>query len=153
MLKRTIIITATIIWLMSPAISMGQESLPGKWWHMPKIAEELTLSDQEKETLDDLYVKNRRELINLKAGLETEQLELEALLGRESLDEPAIMAQFKRLQEARTKLASETFGYILQVRKAIGRERFQQLKALKRKMHRSKNKHSPGFRKHRREHD
>ena len=153
MLKKTAILTVISVWMMFPAISWGQEVLPGKWWHMPKVKKEISLSDKEKETLDDLYLENRRKLITLKASLETEQLELEALMDREDLDEPAIMAQFQRLMEARTDLGKETFRYILQVRKTIGRERFEELKVLKRKMPRGKHKRPHGFGKHRGEGD
>ena len=55
MLRKTIILAVTIIWLMLPASSMGQESLPGKWWHMPKVGKQIDLTNREKQTLDDLY--------------------------------------------------------------------------------------------------
>ena len=113
-----------------PTTSLAKDMPSGKWWRIPRVAEQLSLSDGEKEQLDELFLESRRKFIDLKAGLERERLELENLLEKEALDEEALMEQFQRLESARAKLAGEHFRFLLEVRKLIGFERFQRLKML-----------------------
>ncbi|MEA3224279.1 MAG: periplasmic heavy metal sensor [Thermodesulfobacteriota bacterium] len=122
-----------LIWVSLPGISLAQESPPGKWWHLPRISKDLNLSDQEKSELDKLYIDNRRKLIDLKSVLERERFELGNLLEQETLDEAAVMGQFKKLEGARANLATEHFRFLLGVRKIVGFERFQRLEMISRK--------------------
>jgi len=110
------------------SIAFGQKMPPGKWWHSPQASEKLNLSNEEKNQLDEKFLESRRKLIDLKAAVEKERLELDALMDKESLNENSIMERFKKLETARANLATERFGFILEVRKIIGFERFQQLK-------------------------
>ena len=71
---------------------------------------------------------NRRKLIDLKSVVEKERFELENLLESETLDEAAVMNQYDRLEKARSKIAAERFRFLLEVRKVVGHERFQQIK-------------------------
>ena len=116
------------LWVFVPTISMGDDILPGKWWHIPKVAKKLELSKEEKRELDDLFVKSRRRLIDLKSKIEKERFELENLLESETLDETATMEQFKKLEKAREDLSTERFSFLLKVRKILGFARLQYLK-------------------------
>lgn len=116
------------LWVLVPTISMGDDILPGKWWHIPKVAKKLELSKEEKRELDDLFVKSRRRLIDLKSTIEKEQFELENLLESETLDETATMEQFKKLEKAREDISTERFSFLLKVRKILGFGRLQYLK-------------------------
>ena len=117
------------IWIFFTAIAFGQKMPHGKWWRSPKASEKLNLSNEEKKQLDEKFLESRRKLIDLKAAVEKERLELDALMDEEPLNEKSIMERFKKLETARASLATERFGFILEVRKIIGFERFQQLKA------------------------
>lgn len=122
------IVFLAVVWL--PGICMGQVMLPGKWWRVPQISERLDLSASEKAQLDDLFFQNRRKLLQFKRTLEQEQTELQAMLEADPLDEATVVEKLRKLEEARTNLASERFRFILEVRKLLGLERFQRLKAV-----------------------
>jgi hypothetical protein len=124
----------TVLWLLVPAITSTADAPPGKWWHLPRIVDNLQITDQEQQTLDRLFLENRREIIMLKGQLEIEQLELENLLDQDPMNEPAVMEQFRKLQEARSRLGLATFQFILQVRKTLGYERFQRLRQIHKSM-------------------
>ena len=130
MLKKILGGILLAVWVFVPLISMAQEIPSGKWWRMPRLSEGLDLSNPEKQALDDLFVDSRRKLIDLKSVVEKERFELETLLEKETLDEAAAMEQLKRLEKARSDLAGERFRFLLQVRKTLGFERYQQLKSL-----------------------
>jgi Spy/CpxP family protein refolding chaperone len=124
---------------------MGDDILPGKWWHMPRVAKKLELSKEEKKELDDLFVKSRRRLIDLKSTIEKERFELENLLESETLDETATMEQFKKLEKAREDLSTERFSFLLKVRKYLGFGRYQYLKTFFGE-HQMRKRHEQGMR-------
>lgn len=116
----------------------------GKWWHDPHMSKQLNLTDGEKEKLDEQYVKSHRRMIQLKSNVEKERFELETLLESKEMDEDATKTQFKKLDKARSDLAAERFKFLMESRKILGNERFQDVKRMykknKRNKHRSKAK-------------
>jgi hypothetical protein len=128
MLKR--ILPALI--LFTPFIFQGdalsQETVIGKWWCNPIITRRVNLEQQERKLLDEKFLETQRRLITLKTGVEREQFELENLIEKETLNEDAIMAQFRKLEKARDDLSAERFRFLLEVRKIIGLQRFQAIK-------------------------
>jgi len=107
----------------------GIEDLPrGKWWKMPEVANELSISTDEQAKLDDLYYKHRNQMIDLKRDLKKEQIALEWFIEKEKLDESACMDQFQKVLNARNKLSMERYNFLIEVRKLLGYERFLQLR-------------------------
>jgi Spy/CpxP family protein refolding chaperone len=98
---------------------------PGRWWRSPELSKDMGLTDREKQTLDDLFVKNRNALIDQRSDLEKERLKLEDMLDKDSVNEAAAKAQLRRVEEKRSKLALERFQFILDARKVLGPERFR----------------------------
>lgn len=125
-----LVLVPALLWIFLPMDSMGARIPPGKWWRMPRVAEQLNLNESEKEQLNDLFIQSRRTLIDLKSTVEKERFELGILMDTKTLDENAVMEQFKKLERARTNLATERFHFLLEVRKILGSERFQTLKML-----------------------
>lgn len=124
-----IVIVVLVFLGISTAIAAGQDLPRGKWWYNPQLSEQLKLNDEEKRQLDEKYLQSRSNLPELKNKVKSEQLELEALMGKKTVDETAIMKQFNKLEAARTDLAAERFGFVLGVRNILGYERFNQLQA------------------------
>ena len=88
-------------------------------------------------------MESRRKLIDLKRDVEKERFELETLLERQQLDEDAVKKQHKRLEKTRINLSDERFKLIMQSRKILGNERFQELK-VHMKMQRHNKYHGKG---------
>jgi len=136
MLRKTLSGMLVLAWLFAPILSaaeresFGSAVPPGKWWQMPRLAEELELREEEKGKLDDLFLDYRRKVIDLKSVMEKGWLELDNLLEKEQLDEAAAMEEFKKLRAARSDLATEGFRFLVEVRKILGPYRYQRLKAL-----------------------
>lgn len=107
----------------------GRDMLPDKkWWRIPEVAEMLKLTPNEQEKLDSLYLENRKKMIDLTGNLQKEKLELDRLLESKNFDESACMTQFQKVQTARANVANEYFKFLIEVRKLLGPDRFQQLK-------------------------
>ena len=127
-----------LILVTLPSIAMTQDLPSGKWWHSPRMSKELNLSEPERSRLDEAFRDSGRKFIELKSSVEIEQFELENLLEKEALNEAAVMEQFKKLEKARSSLASERLRFLIQVRKILGLERFQRMKRFYGKLHHQK---------------
>jgi Spy/CpxP family protein refolding chaperone len=117
--------------ILTPIMAFGQDMPPGKWWHMPRVVKKLNLAEAQVKQLDEAFYKSRLNLIRLKSDLEKEQFELETRLENKTLDENAALEQYKRLEQARVKLGTERFRFLLKIREIVGVEGFQELTAFK----------------------
>ena len=123
-------IMATVIFLLMFNDHAQAQVPPGRWWHMPGIASKIGLSDAETSQLDSMFVKNRLQLIDLKSAVEKEQFKLQNLFDAASFDEKKAEDQFAKVQAARSMLGAARFSFLLEVRKLLGKDRFQQLEGL-----------------------
>lgn len=101
---------------------------PGKWWQLPNAVKSLNLSAEEQAKLNDLFLKNRTELIDLKSNLQKERLALDQIMDNPKFDEAAAKYQQNKLDDARAKLSKSRFDFLLGVRKILGNDRYQKLK-------------------------
>ncbi len=104
----------------------------GRWWRIPKLVERLHLTPSQVERLDKAFHRARLNMIRLKSRVEAEQFELESMMEAEDFDEAAAMAQYRKLEQARTELGTERFRFLVQVRKIVGHKTFQELMQIKR---------------------
>ena len=129
MLRKISSVAVLFVLVILPAIAMGGDGMPsGKWWHNPRVSAQMNLNKDEIRRLDESFVKSRRKLIDLKSNLEKQRFELENLLEKKMLNEAAVMEQFKKMESSKNRLSTEYFRFLLQVRKILGFERYQDLK-------------------------
>ncbi len=115
--------------VLLPAINARASEMPGgKWWHRPQVAKTLNLTDQEKQVLNEKFAFSKRKRIDLKANVQKARLDLDLQLANQPLDEKALLKQFDKVLSARNALAKEQFAFIMEVRKVLGQDRFEQLK-------------------------
>lgn len=136
-MKKAVLLGIVFVFLMSNlAFARGGFDkggfglMKGKFWQMPDIVKKLNITDDEKSKLDALYFENKSKLIEQKSDIQKNRLELEQLMSNEPLDETAVKKQFEKVQEIRNQLATERFNFLLEVRKILGKERFEQLKGM-----------------------
>lgn len=130
MLKQCIAGMALVTLLLLAPLAAAQTMPGGKWWKDPDIARELNLTSGEVKQLDKLFVKSRREMIELKNRVEKEQFEYQNLMESKTLDESAINRQLQKLEQARSELNEERSRFVVAVRKILGSERFQRLQQI-----------------------
>ncbi|MDY6952945.1 MAG: periplasmic heavy metal sensor [Thermodesulfobacteriota bacterium] len=116
----------------------------GRWWHAPEIAEELDITADEQAKLDELALERERELIDLKSAVQRQELELEAILDQADFDRSACLDQFEKLLDARREVATERFGFHVEVRELLGLERYRELRGMLRDRHKDRRKGGPG---------
>jgi len=135
MFNKSLAILAAIVLLLFPAICRAKEIPPGRWWHLPYFADQLSITDKEKDELDKLFDYNRNRLAELKTQLEGEKAELLKTIDQEHLNETSAITKMTKLESTRTLLAATRFSYSLEVRKLLGYERYQRMKTLYRNWH------------------
>ena len=138
MLKRVCSVLMFFFLVLTSVTAFAENVPSGRWWRNARVVQELSLTSGEKQRLENAYQNSRRKLIQKKGRVETEQIELENLMGRRKINEKAIRAQNRKLEKARSDLADEKFAFVIEVRKIIGHERFQKLVNIYRKQ--SKNR-------------
>ena len=107
--------------------AMAQDVPSGKWWRDPSVVKALELTDAQVNALEKAYEKSRREMIKQKSRVETEQFELQTKFDKKNYDEEAVRSQYQKVEDARKALSNEQFKYIMEVRKIIGYEKYNQL--------------------------
>ena len=135
MLNKSLAILAAIVLLLFPAICRAKQIPPGRWWHLPYFADQLSITDKEKDELDKLFDYNRNRLAELKHQVEDERNELLKAIDQEHLNETSAITMMTKLESTRTLLAATRFSYSLEVRKLLGYERYQRLKTLYKNWH------------------
>lgn len=129
-MKWTFFIMMILVLAFGPINAIGQEVPAGKWWKIPRVASELSLTEVEIKRLDDLFIQNRRDLIDLKAVLERARFDLDLLLEQEPFEESVVMEQYKKLERAQSDLSFARFKFLIDVRKILGLKRYEHIKKL-----------------------
>ena len=92
MLSKSRILLVLLTSVLTVGSAAAQENMPGgKWWKMPAVVQRLNLNDQEINGLDESYRQSRRQMIRLKADMETEQLELQSIIEDRDMNEAAAL--------------------------------------------------------------
>ena len=128
MLVHTLNRILTGLMVLLPVAAAAQDVPVGKWWQDSRVTHQLNLSPAEIEKLDQSYIENRRQLIQKKSEVEAQQFELEAIIEKKQFDERAAHQQFQRLENERTNLSRSRFQFLMEVRKILGPDRFQNLR-------------------------
>lgn len=121
------VLTGTGIAKMGHGGSDGFKMPHGKWWRLPAIQKSLNVTPEEQKQLDQLYTASRKNMIDLKATVEKEKLELEEIMDSQTFDKKACLKQFQSLSAAKAQLATERFSFIIGIRELFGQERYLEL--------------------------
>lgn len=113
--------------VLAAATVQAEEAPAGRWWHSKQVASQLQLTSGEIQQLERSYEASRLKMIRLKSQVEAEQFKLQTMVEKRNMDDGAIKAQHRSLEQARTQLADERFAFFVEVRQIIGPDRFQRL--------------------------
>jgi Spy/CpxP family protein refolding chaperone len=119
--------TTALLLILAAASAQAGGDYRGRWWHVPAVAEQLQLTETDIRQLDEAFETSRGRMIELKGRVEIEQGKLRALMERSDLNEVAILEQHRIQEAARKQLADARLEFLLEVRKIIGPNRFNQL--------------------------
>ena len=101
----------------------------GKWWDNPQMAEQLSLSAEQKKKMDDIFQQNRLKLVDLNATVQKAEITMEPLVAADQPDEAKIVAQIDKVAQARAELEKANARMLLAIRGVLTPEQFQKLQA------------------------
>jgi Spy/CpxP family protein refolding chaperone len=110
---------------------MGMPAL-GNWWRNSGIAQQINLSDQQKQQLGQIFAGHRENLVQLRGNVETEEDKLGALLDQDQPQQDQVLAEVTQLQTARNALEKEFTVMSLAFRGVLTPDQWKQLRYLSR---------------------
>ncbi len=100
---------------------------PGTWWKNPDTVAALSLTTAQQSKMDDILRQNRIALIDLKASLEKEQINLEPLLNANPVDSTKAMLEISKIADLRAGLEKANAKMLLGLRSVLTAEQWTKL--------------------------
>ncbi len=111
----------------SVAVAQMSEVPPGKWWKRPALVQTLGLSAEQQDRLDQIFQKNRRDFVDLKADVEKKQLDVEELMTKKDSDPKKVVAAVDALGQSRSKLRKAISMMVLDMRGVLNDAQWKEL--------------------------
>ena len=108
-----------------------------EWWTSPRVAEELGLSDQQKQQLEKISQDSRLKVIDLRADVEKQEVILGPLLRTFHPDEAQVLAQVDKVSQARAALEKQRVQTMLASRGVLTEEQWKKLEDSRPRFHES----------------
>ena len=111
----------------------GMPGIPGlgrDWWRDSQIAQQINLSEPQKQQLSQIFSSHRGTLMQLRGNVETEEGKLRALLEEDVPQQDLIRGELGRLQADRNALETEFTMMSLAFRGVLTPDQWKQLRAL-----------------------
>ena len=102
----------------------------GGWWKNSQIAQQLNLTDQQKQQLEQTFTQYRLQLIDLRASVEREETKLQPLMDADQFDKAKISSQLDSLIAARMKLEKTAAMMHVSMREILSPEQWKQLQSI-----------------------
>jgi len=110
-----------------PAAAQMVEMPGGKWWKRPAIVEGLKLTTEQQERLDEVFAKNRRAFVDLKADVDRRTIDLEDLLVAKDVDPKKVAAASDALEQARGRLGKARTMMVVDMRGILTEAQWKQI--------------------------
>jgi len=103
---------------------------PGAWWTDSETVKKLGLSEAQVGQIEQAFLAHRLRLVDLRADLEKQELNLQPLLDVDQPDEAKVTAQIDLITAARGRLEKENASMLLAIRRVLSVEQWKRLQAL-----------------------
>jgi len=111
--------------------ALGHLGGRGRFWNNPAIVEQLRLTDEQRKSMDAIYLQHRETLVDLRANLEKAELALEPLVKADQPDESRITTQIDQVAQARAELEKANARFLLAIRGKLTPEQWKQVQAFR----------------------
>lgn len=104
----------------------------GAWWKNPELAQKVGLSDDQTQQLEKISYQSKLQMIDLRATLEKEQLNLHQQLESDQPNEDSVLGQVDKVAEARAAIEKARVQTMLATRKVLTPDQWKKLRAARR---------------------
>ena len=113
--------------LAAPVLAQGPEMPLGKWWKLPRMVEQLKLKPEQQGRIEEIFSKNRRPFIDLKADVDRRSVDLEELLSKKESDPARIAAATDALEQAKGRLGKARTMMIVEMKGVLSDEQWRKI--------------------------
>ena len=103
----------------------------GTWWKNSETVAKLELSDEQVKKIEAAFYNHRLKLVDLRADLEKQEIQLRPLLDADQPDEQRVAAQIDQITMARGRLEKERAMMMLGMRRVLTVDQWKKLQAMK----------------------
>ena len=82
----TVALVASCLFLLPSPSAWSGPLGDGKWWEIPRISEQLGLTHEQTERINEIWTEHRKQIIDTRGEIEKAYLDLENLLGKTTVD-------------------------------------------------------------------
>ena len=123
----------------------GQKSVPGTFWERKRVAEALSLTEEEKAKLTELHNAHQSGVQDMREDLREQRQSMKERMESQDFSSSNAKKHFKRAEKVRSRIQEARFDLQIQQRELLGQERFAKLRMMeKRAMERRRNRQKSG---------
>ena len=119
---------------MGPGLGMGMGMGPGLGIGIilrnPDLAAQAGVTDEQLEKLDDLMKKHQHDMIDARDEVDDARDDLDELMTRDNLDQKAISAATKKLNDAHAKMLQLRTSHMLEIRQVLSADQIKKIQEL-----------------------
>jgi hypothetical protein len=115
-MKRFLVAVAV---LACAALAQAQGLPPGKWWQRPEVIQQLQLTNDQQNRLDEIFRGAANELIDAKAAVEKLQVAIRGELDRPQIRRAELQRIAAQLSAARGKLFERELMMLVDMRAVL----------------------------------
>lgn len=127
LLRNGLLAIAPIVALAVPAWAQMPDLPLGKWWKRPRVVALIELSADQQERLEDVFSKNRRTFVDLRAEVERRMIDVEELMSKKDSDPKKVGAAVDALEQARARLGKSHTMMVVEMKAILTNEQWQRI--------------------------
>lgn len=105
--------------LLISTAALAADLPPGKWWRRPEVVQNLGLTDDQQNRLENVWRAASTDLIDFRAEVEKQNIALRAEMDRSQIDRRAVQAAAARLSTARARLFERELMMFVDMRSVL----------------------------------
>ena len=109
---------------------MGAGGAGKGWWNNSAVIERLKITDDQRKAMDAILLQHREKLIDLRANLEKAELAMQPLMGADTPNDAAIIAQIDKVVQARADLERANARFLLAIRDKLTADQWKQIQTV-----------------------
>jgi Spy/CpxP family protein refolding chaperone len=124
------LLAAALLALAAASMSAQADMPEGKWWKKPRIAREIGLTDDQSRRIEDIFVRERPKLIDLKADLEKKQFDLQTAM-ENNAPRPEVEKKLDAVENARKDLQKTRVLMLLDIKNELKPDQWEKLRQMR----------------------
>ena len=115
----------------APPLERSMRGGFGRWWDDPKMGQQIGITTDQKQKMDDIFQQNKLKLIDLVANLQKQETIMEPLIESDQPDEGKILSQIDAVAQARAELEKAHARMLLGIRRVLTQDQWKKLQAFR----------------------